>query len=268
MRRARSVHHRPSAESGEATATPRTAPTTAPEEGAPGGGGQKRSRVRDSAPIVAAIGAVFALIMLIGVVAPASAQAKIKIPNPIDIVAGPLTGGVADMAVGAFDAIIKHLFAPMTKLVTVDLIGWLVAIPNFTDGTHVARLETTVTAMGGGLLAAVATVAIARYWLIGYAGSGVRRARGPGAHRHGRSRAGHVAVGLRAGRAPHQPVHQLAAGRRQRRQAVRHHARRGCSGGCERPTAARARGTGARRRRRTASPPIHPSQTATRAHVA
>ena len=76
------------------------------------------------------------------------------------------------MAVGAFDAIIKHLFAPITKLVTVELIGWLVAIPNFTDGTHVAQLQTTVTAMAGGLLAAVATLAIARYWLIGHAGDG------------------------------------------------------------------------------------------------
>ena len=58
--------------------------------------------------------------MLGSAVAPAPAQALPKIPNPLDIVTAPVTGGIADMAVGAFDAIIKHLFAPITKLVTVS----------------------------------------------------------------------------------------------------------------------------------------------------
>ena len=83
-------------------------------------------------------------------------------------------GGIASLATGAFDAIIKHLFAPITKFVTVEVIGWLVAVPNFTTGQNnsVAQLETTVVAMGGGLLGAVATFSVIRYWLAGFAGGG------------------------------------------------------------------------------------------------
>ena len=82
--------------------------------------------------------------------APAPAQA-IDIPDPFSIVGGAVSGGVGKLAVGAFDAIIKHLFAPIAKFITVELIGWLVAVPDFTQG-NVAQLETTVCAMGGGLL--------------------------------------------------------------------------------------------------------------------
>jgi hypothetical protein len=58
--------------------------------------------------------------MLISAAAPPSAQA-IKIPNPFDAIGGAITGGIADVAVGAFDAIIRHLFAPITNVVTVEL---------------------------------------------------------------------------------------------------------------------------------------------------
>ena len=177
MRRAPSVDHSTVAAPGAVVeAAPDDETTTAlPEvafEHAPVGGGERRaSRARGRGALLGAIAVAFVLVMLVSAVAPAPAQA-IKIPNPVDIVTGPVTGGIADMAVNAFDAIIKHLFAPITKLVTVELIGWLVAIPNFTAGTHVAQLQTTVTAMAGGLLAAVATLSIARYWLIGHAGDG------------------------------------------------------------------------------------------------
>ena len=176
MRRAPSVDHCTVATPGAVVeAAPDDETTTSPEvasERAMASGEERRgSRARPAGVLVGAIGSIAVLFLLASAVAPAQAQA-IKIPNPVDIVTGPVSGGIADMAVNAFDAIIKHLFAPITKLVTVELIGWLVAIPNFTDGTHVAQLQTTVTAMAGGLLAAVATLAIARYWLIGYAGSG------------------------------------------------------------------------------------------------
>ena len=178
MRRAPSVDHSTVATPGAVVeAAPDDETTTAlPEvacEHAPVGGGQRgASRTRGrGALLVGAIGSIAVLFLLASAVAPAPAQA-LKIPDPIDIVTGPVTGGIADMAVSAFDAIIRHLFAPITKLVTVELIGWLVAIPDFTDGTHVAQLQITVTAMAGGLLAAVATLSIARYWLIGHAGDG------------------------------------------------------------------------------------------------
>ena len=79
--------------------------------------------------------------------------------------------GIAKLAVGAFDAIIKALFAPIAKFITTELIGWLIAVPNLTQG-NVAQLEQTVEAMGGGLLGAVATISTIRYWAAGFAGGG------------------------------------------------------------------------------------------------
>ena len=84
---------------------------------------------------------------------------------------GGVTGGIAKLAVGAFDAIIKALFAPIAKFITTQLIGWLVAVPNLTQG-NVSQLEQTVEAMGGGLLGAVATISTIRYWAAGFAGGG------------------------------------------------------------------------------------------------
>jgi hypothetical protein len=118
----------------------------------------------------AAAAALLVAMVLVFLAEPAPAQA-IDIPNPLSILGGAVGGGVGKLAVGAFDAIIKHLFAPIAKFITVELIGWLVAVPDFTQG-NVAQLETTVCAMGGGLLGAVATISVARYWAAGFAGGG------------------------------------------------------------------------------------------------
>src|SRR3984885_7813842 len=84
---------------------------------------------------------------------------------------GGLTGGIANVAVDAFHAIIKSLIAPVAKFITAELIGWLIAVPIVTQG-NVAQLEQTVEAMGGGLLGAVATISTIRYWAAGFAGGG------------------------------------------------------------------------------------------------
>lgn len=120
--------------------------------------------------LIAAIAALVVAMLLVFLAAPAPAQA-IDIPNPFSILGGAVGGGIGKLAVGAFDAIIKHLFSPIAKFITVELIGWLVAVPDFTQG-NVAQLETTVCAMGGGLLGAVATISVARYWTAGFAGGG------------------------------------------------------------------------------------------------
>jgi hypothetical protein len=91
--------------------------------------------------------------------------------NPTGGSLGGLTGGIANVAVDAFHAIIKSLFAPVAKFITAELIGWLIAVPNLTQG-NVAQLEQTVEAMGGGLLGAVATISTIRYWAAGFAGGG------------------------------------------------------------------------------------------------
>ena len=151
------------------------------EEGAaaPARSGQSGSAgVTRSRPQLLGLGAaVLAVVLLLSVASPPPAHA---LPvGPIDVgplgglggLLGGVTGGIAKVAVGAFDAIIKALFAPIAKFITTELIGWLVAVPNLTQG-NVAQLEQTVEAMGGGLLGAVATISTIRYWAAGFAGGG------------------------------------------------------------------------------------------------
>jgi hypothetical protein len=109
----------------------------------------------------------------------ASPPAQAVAIGPVDLnplnwpgeILGGVAGGIANVAVGGFDAIIKALFAPVARFITTELIGWLVAVPNLTQG-NVAQLEQTVVAMGGGLLGAVATFSTIRYWAAGFAGGG------------------------------------------------------------------------------------------------
>ena len=117
----------------------------------------RRAPARTAARPWAATGLAAALLVVVlsaCAATPAPAQAIIP-PDPFSILGGAVSAQIGNLAVGAFDAIIKHLFAPITKFITVELIGWLAAVPDF---THVAQLQTTVCAMGGGLLAAVATI--------------------------------------------------------------------------------------------------------------
>jgi hypothetical protein len=146
---------------------------TPAQPGERGRGGVTRSRTQ----LLALGTTVLVVLLLLSAVSPPPAQA-LHI-GPIDVnplnwpgdILGGVTGGIAKLAVGAFDAIIRALFAPIAKFITTELIGWLVAVPNFTQG-NVAQLEQTVEAMGGGLLGAVATISTIRYWAAGFAGGG------------------------------------------------------------------------------------------------
>ena len=90
---------------------------------------------------------VLVAILLVSSVAAPQAQAKgilgtgISIPNPLSPILGGLSSGIVGLAVKAFEAIIKALFTPLAKFVTVALIGWLTAIPNFAQG-HVGWPRT------------------------------------------------------------------------------------------------------------------------------
>jgi hypothetical protein len=133
-------------------------------------GARVRAAVQGRGRRLGLVAALLVVVLSACAAAPAPAQA-ITIPDPLSIVGGAVSAEVGKLAVGAFDAIIRHLFAPITKFITVELIGWLAAVPDFTQG-NVAELETTVCAMGGGLLGAVATISVARYWAAGLAGGG------------------------------------------------------------------------------------------------
>ena len=139
---------------------------------------------RDRRPLVAVAIVVLALLLLGSAASPPAAAASgilgtgISIPNPISLIGsgissllGGLGGDIAKLAVGAFEAIIRALFAPIAKFITTQLIGWVITVPNLTQG-NVTRLEQTVEAMAGGLLGAVATISTIRYWAAGFAGGG------------------------------------------------------------------------------------------------
>ena len=124
---------------------------------------------------------VLAAMLMVSAVAPTPAQAWILgLPSPGQVISGLLGGigsviggTVGKLAVTAFDAIIHALFAPIAHFINTQLIGWLVAVPDYAPaGSHVAATERTVLAMAGAALAAVATISVARFWAAGLAGSG------------------------------------------------------------------------------------------------
>ena len=126
---------------------------------------------------------VLVVLVTLGVSAlePSPAQAWVLgLPSPGQVISG-LVGGlghviggtVGKLAVTAFDAIIHALFAPIAHFINTQLLGWLVAVPDYAPpGSHVAATERTVLAMAGAALGAVATISIARFWAAGMAGSG------------------------------------------------------------------------------------------------
>ena len=121
------------------------------------------------------------LALLMSAAEPPPAQAWILgLPSPGQVVSGLLGGvggaiggTVGKLGVTAFDAIIHALFAPIAHFINTQLIGWLVAVPDYAPaGSHVAATERTMLAMAGAALAAVATISIARFWAAGLAGNG------------------------------------------------------------------------------------------------
>ena len=131
---------------------------------------------------LAAVGAGALLVtLMVSAADPAPAQAWILgLPSPGQVISGLLGGigsviggTVGKLAVTAFDAIIHALFAPIAHFINTQLIGWLVAVPDYAPpGSHVAATEHTVLAMAGAALGAVATISIARFWVAGLAGNG------------------------------------------------------------------------------------------------
>jgi hypothetical protein len=140
-----------------------------------------RQGIRWHWQLVAVGACVLAAVLMVSALAPTPAQAWILgLPSPGQVISGLLGGigsviggTVGKLAVTAFDAIIHALFAPIAHFINTQLIGWLVAVPDYAPaGSHVAATEHTVLAMAGAALGAVATISIARFWLAGLAGSG------------------------------------------------------------------------------------------------
>jgi hypothetical protein len=130
---------------------------------------------------LAAGAGILTVALVLSAVDPGPARALSPgLPGPGQVVGGLLGGignaiggTVGSLAVKAFEAIIHALFAPIAHFINTQLIGWLVAVPDYAPpGSHVAATEQTILVMAGAALAAVGTVSIARFWAAGVAGNG------------------------------------------------------------------------------------------------
>ncbi len=105
---------------------------------------------------------------------PASARAEIPIVGPVVKTIGGIGHAVLHPAEAVVEALVKVLQAIFggveAKLITAVING-LLAIPNFDSG-HVAALEHTTVAIAAGMLSAVLTLSILRYYLAGLSDSG------------------------------------------------------------------------------------------------
>ena len=127
------------------------------------------------------------MVWLLSLAAPESARAID--PNPLhalgdvlDAGADAVTGGIGKLAVDGFGGIIKALFAWPAKMINRELLAWLVAVPDYAihpasggagrDGSNLAQLGATTSAMAFAALGAVGTVSTIRYWAAGLTGSG------------------------------------------------------------------------------------------------
>jgi hypothetical protein len=88
---------------------------------------------------LAAVGvAVLMVMLLFSALEPSPAGAWVfGLPSPGKVIGGLLGGvghviggTVGKVAVTAFDAIVHELFAPIARFINIQLLGWLVAVPD------------------------------------------------------------------------------------------------------------------------------------------
>ncbi len=107
------------------------------------------------------------------------AQAKIPIVGEIPVV-GPVVEGIgsageavlnpAEAVLKGFVHLLQAIFGGIEAHLITEVIAGLLAIPNFNTG-HVAGLEHTTTAIAAGMLTAVLTLSILRYYIAGLTNS-------------------------------------------------------------------------------------------------
>ncbi len=123
--------------------------------------------------------AVTVLVVWIGLslVRAATAHGFGLTPIPISpvTVAVPIAKAVASVplkaAVSALLSILEAIFGGIQAKLITGVINGLLAIPNFNSG-HVAQLERTTVAIAAGMLSAVLTLSIVRYYIVGLTSGG------------------------------------------------------------------------------------------------
>jgi hypothetical protein len=127
---------------------------------------------------VAAVAGV-ASVVLAGVLAaslghPAAAQAEIPVIGPVIHKIGGIGHTIlhpVDAVMEGFLKILQAIFGGIEARLIAGVINALLTIPNFDSG-HVAELEQTTVAIAAGMLTAVLTLSILRYYVAGLTDSG------------------------------------------------------------------------------------------------
>jgi len=123
---------------------------------------------------------VSALAVAMMLLSAAPAQAKLPIVGEIPVVGEVVEGigSVGEAVLNPAEAVLKgflHLlqaiFGGFEAHIIAEVIAGLLAIPNFNSG-HVAGLEHTTVAIAAGMLSAVLTLSILRYYIAGLTDSG------------------------------------------------------------------------------------------------
>ena len=110
----------------------------------------------------------------VAVIDPSPASAEVPIVGPIVEGVGSIGHAVlhpADAALGALTTILKAIFGGIEAKLITGVINALLTVPNFNAG-NVAALEGTTVALATGMLSAVLTLCIVRYYLVGLSDSG------------------------------------------------------------------------------------------------
>jgi hypothetical protein len=120
-----------------------------------------------------------ASVVLAGVLAaslgrPAAAQAEIPVIGPVIHKIGGIGHTIlhpVDAVTEGFLKILQSIFGGIEARLIAGVINALLTIPNFDSG-HVAELEKTTVAIAAGMLTAVLTLSILRYYVAGLSDSG------------------------------------------------------------------------------------------------
>jgi hypothetical protein len=120
---------------------------------------------------------VFVAWLVVSLIRAATARALDFEPVPISpvTVAVPVAKAVASVplkaAVSALLSVLEAIFGGVEAKLITGVINGLLAVPNFNSG-HVAALEHTTVAISAGMLSAVLTLSIVRYYVVGLSNGG------------------------------------------------------------------------------------------------
>jgi len=123
---------------------------------------------------------VVLVFLAVSLAAPPAAQAKIPIIGEVPVV-GEVVEGIgsvgkavlnpAEAVLSALLKVLQAIFGGVEAKLITGVINGLLAVPNFSSG-HVAQLEHTTVAIAAGMLSAVLTLSIVRYYVVGLTDGG------------------------------------------------------------------------------------------------